>query len=153
MTAKKSTRSRKTSLTDILDSKASDFYSLSVNYLSVNSLDSLEVKSSDGDHTVTVTRETSKDSDDEDAEETTTVSYKLDGVDLDDTTFTTFYNKLNQYDCAAAPYRKNTLRKVIRHIPSYSKIPMAMRQLQSIMSTIQTSMQQLSETKSIWSTR
>lgn len=84
----------KDSLTDILDSKASDFYSLSVNYLSVNSLDSLEVKSSDGDHTVTVTRETSKDSDDEDAEETTTVSYKLDGVDLDDTTFTTFYNKL-----------------------------------------------------------
>ena len=84
----------KDSLTDILDSKASDFYSLSVNYLSVNSLDSLEVKSSDGDHTVTVTRETSKDSDDEDAEETTTVSYKLDGADLDDTTFTTFYNKL-----------------------------------------------------------
>lgn len=84
----------KDSLTDILDSKASDFYSLSVNYLSVNSLDSLEVKSSDGDHTVTVTRETSKDSDDEDAEETTMVSYKLDGVDLDDTTFTTFYNKL-----------------------------------------------------------
>ena len=82
------------SLTDILDSKVSDFYSLSVNYLSVNSLDSLEVKTPDGDHTVTVTRETTKDSDDEDAEETTTVSYKLDGTDLDDTTFTTFYNKL-----------------------------------------------------------
>lgn len=84
----------KDSLTDILDSKASDFYSLSVNYLSVNSLDSLEVKSADGDHTVVVTRETTKDSDDEDAEETTTVSYKLDDTDLDDTTFTTFYNKL-----------------------------------------------------------
>ena len=83
------------SLTDILDSTVSDFYSLSVNYLSVNSLDSLEVKTPDGDHTVTVTRETTKDSDDEDAEETTTVSYKLDGADLDDTTFTTFYNKLN----------------------------------------------------------
>lgn len=82
------------SLTDILDSTASDFYSLSVNYLSVNSLDSLEIKTPDGDHKVTVTRETTKDSDDEDAEETTTVSYKLDGVDLDDTTFTTFYNKL-----------------------------------------------------------
>ena len=82
------------SLTDILDSTASDFYSLSVNYLSVNNLDSLEVKTPDGDHKVTVTRETSKDSDDEDAEETTTVSYKLDGVDLDETTFTTFYNKL-----------------------------------------------------------
>ena len=82
------------SLTDILDSTVSDFYSLSVNYLSVNSLDSLELKTPDGDHTVTVTRETTKDSDDEDAEETTTVSYKLDGADLDDTTFTTFYNKL-----------------------------------------------------------
>ena len=82
------------SLTDILDSTVSDFYSLSVNYLSVNSLDSPEVKTPDGDHTVTVTRETTKDSDDEDAEETTTVSYKLDGADLDDTTFTTFYNKL-----------------------------------------------------------
>lgn len=82
------------SLTDILDSTVSDFYSLSVNYLSVNSLDSLEVKTPDGDHTVTVTRETTKDSDDEDAEETTTVSYRLDGADLDDTTFTTFYNKL-----------------------------------------------------------
>lgn len=82
------------SLTDILDSTVSDFYSLSVNYLSVNSLDSLEVKTPDGDHTVTVTRETTKDSDDEDAEETTTVSHKLDGADLDDTTFTTFYNKL-----------------------------------------------------------
>ena len=56
------------SLTDILDSTASDFYSLSVNYLSVNSL--------------------------EDAEETTTVTYKLDDADLDETTFTTFYNKL-----------------------------------------------------------
>lgn len=83
----------KDSLTDILDSKASDFYSLSVNYLSVNSLDSLEVKSADGNHTVTVTRETTK-NDDDDAEETTTTSYKLDGADLDDTAFTTFYNKL-----------------------------------------------------------
>ena len=82
------------SLTDILDSTASDFYSLSVIYLSVNSLDSLEVKTPDGDHKVTVTRETTKDSDDEDAEETTTVTYKLDDADLDETTFTTFYNKL-----------------------------------------------------------
>lgn len=82
------------SMTDILDSTASDFYSLSVNYLAVNSLDSLEVKTTDSDHTVTVTRETTKDSDDEDAEETTTVSYKLDGTELEDTIFTTFYNKL-----------------------------------------------------------
>ena len=82
------------SLTDILDSTASDFYSLSVNYLSVNSLDSLEIKTPDGDHKVTVTRETTKDSDDEDAEETTTVTYKLDDADLDETTFTSLYIKL-----------------------------------------------------------
>ena len=82
------------SLTDILDSTASDFYSLSVNYLSVNNLDSLEVKTPDGDHKVTVTRETTKDSDGEDAEETATVTYKLDDAELDETTFTTFYNKL-----------------------------------------------------------
>ena len=43
---------------------------------------------------MTVTREATKDSDDEEAEETTTVSYKLDGADLDETIFTTFYNKL-----------------------------------------------------------
>ena len=65
-----------------------------MNYLSVNSLDSLEVKTPDGDHKVTVTRETTKDSDGEDAEETATVTYKLDDAELDETTFTTFYNKL-----------------------------------------------------------
>ena len=118
----------KDSLTDILDSTISDFYSLSVNYVSANDLDSLEVKSADGDHTVDVVRETAKaedeeESDTEDAEntdasstdasdekstdtassdesssddstETTTTSYKLDGEELDESTFTTFYNKL-----------------------------------------------------------
>ena len=82
------------SLSAILDSKTSDFYSLSVNYVSVNDLDSLEVQSADGTHTVNVTRETSKDEDDEDSEETTTTSYSLDGKDADETVFTTFYNKL-----------------------------------------------------------
>ena len=103
-------------LTDILDSTAADFYSLSVNYVSVNDLDTLEVKSDDGDHTVDVVRETVKaedeeesdtdadstdssedssaDGDSSDATETTTTSYELDGEDLDETAFTTFYNKL-----------------------------------------------------------
>ena len=106
----------KDSLTDILDSTAADFYSLSVNYVSVNDLDTLEVKSDDGDHTVDVVRETVKaedeeesdtdadstdlsedssaDGDSSDATETTTTSYELDGEDLDETAFTTFYNKL-----------------------------------------------------------
>ena len=106
----------KDSLTDILDSTAADFYSLSVNYVSVNDLDTLEVKSDDGDHTVDVVRETVKaedeeesdtdadstdssedssaDADSSDATETTTTSYELDGEDMDETAFTTFYNKL-----------------------------------------------------------
>ncbi len=118
----------KDSLTDILDSTVSDFYNLSVSYVSVNDLDSLEVQSADGDHTINIVTETVKaededttddtdsdttdesstetsdesstdtDSSDEsssdDEEETTTTTYKLDGEDIDESTFTTFYNKL-----------------------------------------------------------
>ena len=97
----------KDSLTDILDSTVSDFYNLSVSYVSSNDLDSLEVQSADGDHTINIVTETVKaededttdtDSSDEsssdDEEETTTTTYKLDGEDLDESTFTTFYNKL-----------------------------------------------------------
>ena len=97
----------KDSLTDILHSTMSDFYNLTVSYVSVNDLDSLEVQSADGDHTINIVTETVKaededttdtDSSDEsssdDEEETTTTTYKLDGEDLDESTFTTFYNKL-----------------------------------------------------------
>lgn len=80
----------KDSLTDILDSTMSDFYNLSVSYVSVNDLDSLEVQSADGNHTINVVTETVKAED----EDTTTTTYKLDGEDLDESTFTTFYNKL-----------------------------------------------------------
>ena len=118
----------KDSLTDILDSTMSDFYNLTVSYVSSNDLDSLEVQSADGHHTINVVTETVKaededttddtdsdttdesstetsdesstdtDSSDEsssdDEEETTTTTYKLDGEDLDESTFTIFYNKL-----------------------------------------------------------
>ena len=113
----------KDSLTDILDSTVSDFYNLTVSYVSVNDLDSLEVQSADGDHTINVVTETVKAEDEDttddtdsdttdesstetsdesstdtdssdDEEETTTTTYKLDGEDLDESTFTTFYNKL-----------------------------------------------------------
>lgn len=113
----------KDSLTDILDSTMSDFYNLSVSYVSVNDLDSLEVQSAEGDHTINVVTETVKAEDEDttddtdsdttdesstetsdesftdtdssdDEEETTTTTYKLDGEDLDESTFTTFYNKL-----------------------------------------------------------
>jgi hypothetical protein len=123
-----------TSLTDITDQNVSDFYSLTVNYLTVNNLDSLEVQSEDGTHTVQVTRETVKniedntednagsgkeeegsgdtgedaadtDKENEDAAENTsdekteteeekTISYALDGKEIEETVFTTFYNKL-----------------------------------------------------------
>ncbi len=120
------------SLTTILDSTMSDFYSLTVSYVSVNDLDSLEIQAADGDHTVNVVTETAKaedadttedtdtdstdtdsadasstevsdesstdvassDENSSDEKETTTTSYKLDGADLDESTFTTFYNKL-----------------------------------------------------------
>ena len=80
----------KDSLTDILDSTMSDFYSMTVSYVSANDLDSLEVQSADGDHTINIVTETVKAED----EDTTTTTYKLDGEDLDESTFTTFYNKL-----------------------------------------------------------
>lgn len=122
-----------TSLTDIIDKNISDFYSLTVNYLTVNNLDSLEVQSEDGTHTVQVTRETVKNTEDsteesagsekeegsgdtgeavadtdkenEDAAENTSdektgtaeaekISYTLDGKEIEETVFTTFYNKL-----------------------------------------------------------
>ena len=108
----------KDSLTDILDSTMSDFYSMTLSYVSANDLDSLEVQSADGDHTINVvtetvkaededttddtdsdttdesSTETSDESSSDDEEETTTTTYKLDGEDLDESTFTTFYNKL-----------------------------------------------------------
>lgn len=122
-----------TSLTDIVDKNISDFYSLTVNYLTVNNLDSLEVQSEDGTHIVQVTRETVKNTEDsteesagsekeegsgdtgeaaadtdkesEDAAENTSdektgtaeeekISYALDGKEIEETVFTTFYNKL-----------------------------------------------------------
>lgn len=81
------------SLTTILDATVSDFYNLTVSYVAATNLDSLEVQSVDGDHTITVIRETTKD-DSDDKKETTETSYKLDGEDLDESTFLSFYNKL-----------------------------------------------------------
>ena len=118
-------------LTDIIDKNISDFYNLTVNYLTVNNLDSLEVQSEDGAHTVQVTRETVKNTEDSTEEsagsekeegsgdtgkllqiqkmkmqrentsdektgtaEAEKISYTLDGKEVEETVFTTFYNKL-----------------------------------------------------------
>ena len=98
------------SLTEILDKAPSDFYSLTVNYLTVNNLDSLEIRDEEGSHTVKVVRTAEKTSQDpkedidedgstkdpEEKEETESeeVTYTLDGKDTDESRFTTFYNKL-----------------------------------------------------------
>ena len=59
------------SLTEILDKAPSDFYSLTVNYLTVNNLDSLEIRDGEESHTVKVVRTAEKNSEDtkEDADE------------------------------------------------------------------------------------
>ena len=78
-------------LSAIIDKKASDLWSLIVNYQSVKTLDQLQVTYAGDTHTVNVSRETSTD---DDGNKTETTTYKLDGNEIDSTTFTTFYNKL-----------------------------------------------------------
>lgn len=74
-----------------------DFWDMTVSYLSVNNLESLQAEYQGETHVIDVSRETSEDNsgDDSSATSTTTLSYQLDGTELDDSTpFTTFYNKL-----------------------------------------------------------
>ena len=78
-------------LSALTDKTEEDFWDMTVSYVSVNSLASLKVNYQGTDYKVNASRETSTD---EDGNDTETVTYKLDGVDLNETTFTTFYNKL-----------------------------------------------------------
>ena len=78
-------------LSAVIDKKASDLWSLIVNYQSVKTLDQLQVTYGNETSTVNVSRETSED---DDGNETETTTYKLNGDEIDSTTFTTFYNKL-----------------------------------------------------------
>lgn len=79
------------SLNEIIDMDETNFWDLTVCYLSVNQLSSIEVKYNGTENTVDVSRETSET---EDGEETETVSYKINGNTIDSTDFTSFYNKL-----------------------------------------------------------
>ena len=103
-------------LDTFLGKTAADFWNLTVSYLSVNNLETLDVNYKGDEYTVNVSRETSseeeKSSDESDTDNSTsdssedasgsttvTLSYELngtdlDGTDLDSTAFTTFYNKL-----------------------------------------------------------
>ena len=74
-----------------------DVWDMTVSYLSVNNLESLQAEYQGETHVIDVSRETSEDNSDDDSSttSTTTLSYQLDGTELDDSTpFTTFYNKL-----------------------------------------------------------
>ena len=78
-------------LSALTDKTEEDFWDMTVSYVSVNSLASLKVNYQGTDYKVNASRQTSTD---EDGNDTETVTYKLDGADLNETTFTTFYNKL-----------------------------------------------------------
>ena len=78
-------------LSALTDKSEEDFWDMTVSYVSLNSLGSLKVNYQGSDYKVNVSRETSTDDDGNDKE---TVTYKLNNSDLDETTFTTFYNKL-----------------------------------------------------------
>lgn len=74
-----------------------DFWDMTVSYLSVNNLESLQAEYQGETHVIDVSRETSEDNsgDDSSTTSTTTLIYQLDGTEMDDSTpFTTFYNKL-----------------------------------------------------------
>ena len=92
-----------------LEKTNADFWDLTVSYLSVNNLEKLDVEYKGEEYNIDVSRETSEDatqSSDEntDADDAMTVnssssssvtlSYTLNGNELESTTFTTFYNKL-----------------------------------------------------------
>ena len=98
-------------LDTFLGKTAADFWDLTVSYLSVDNLETLDVNYKGDEYTVNVSRETSSEeeessdetdvdnSTDDSAEDasssaTVTLSYKLNGAELDSATFTTFYNKL-----------------------------------------------------------
>lgn len=98
-------------LDTFLGKTAADFWDLTVSYLSVNNLETLDVNYKGDEYTVNVSRETSSEEEessdeadvdnsaDDSAEDasssaTVTLSYKLNGAELDSATFTTFYNKL-----------------------------------------------------------
>lgn len=78
-------------LSALTDKSEEDFWDMTVNYVSTNDLEELKVNYKGSDYDVNVSRETSED---DDGNEKETVTYKLDGSEVDETQFTTFYNKL-----------------------------------------------------------
>lgn len=99
-------------LSTVIDKDVSAMLDMTVSYLSVNDLDSLDINIDGKSNTINVSRETlvvededtdTKDNEssedaettgEEDSETETVVTYLLNGEKLDDISFTTFYNKL-----------------------------------------------------------
>lgn len=98
-------------LDTFLGKTAADFWDLTVSYLSVNNLEALDVNYKGDEYIVNVSRETSSEEDESNSEtdadsgvdnsdeddsssKTVTLSYQLNGANLDDAGFTAFYNKL-----------------------------------------------------------
>lgn len=98
-------------LDTFLGKTAADFWDLTVSYLPVNNLEALDVNYKGDEYVVNVSRETSSEEDESNSEtdadsgvdnsdeddsssKTVTLSYQLNGANLDDTGFTAFYNKL-----------------------------------------------------------
>lgn len=78
-------------LSAIVGKTAEDFWDMTVSYVSLNDLSNLKVTYDSKEYDVNVNRETSED---EDGNETETVTYELDGTEVEKTNFTTYYNKL-----------------------------------------------------------
>lgn len=78
-------------LSSLTDKESSDFWDLTVSYVSVNDLETLKVERNTDENEINVSRETSEN---EEGETQETISYEMDGETLEETSFTTFYNKL-----------------------------------------------------------
>ena len=79
-------------LSTFLDKDDSDFWDMNVCYTSINDIESVEITYKGETKTINVSRETSKD---EDGNEIETLSYEMDGKELDSIKMNTFYNKVS----------------------------------------------------------
>ena len=79
------------SLSALTDKSEEDFWDMTVSYVSINNLAEMKVSYQGSEYKVNVSRETSTDDDDN---ETETVTYKLNGKELEAADLTPFYNKL-----------------------------------------------------------
>ena len=78
-------------LSAFTDKSEEDFWDMTVSYVSINNLSEMKVTYQGNEYKVNVSRETSTD---DDGNETETVTYKLNGKELESSDLTPFYNKL-----------------------------------------------------------